>query len=33
VEAVLPLAEVNDALSRLASRGARGKLVLDVSGA
>jgi len=33
VEAVLPLAEVNDALSRMASRGARGKLVLDVSGA
>jgi NADPH:quinone reductase len=33
VEGVLPLAEVNDALSRLASRGARGKLVLDVSGA
>jgi NADPH:quinone reductase len=33
VEVVLPLAEVNDALSRLASRGARGKLVLDVSGA
>jgi NADPH:quinone reductase len=31
VEAVLPLAEVNDAFSRLASRGARGKLVLDVS--
>lgn len=33
VEAVLPLAEVNEALSRLASRGARGKLVLDVSDA
>jgi NADPH:quinone reductase len=33
VEGVLPLAEANDALSRLASRGARGKLVLDVSGA
>lgn len=33
VDAVLPLAEVNGALSRLASRGARGKLVLDVSSA
>ncbi|HUA94636.1 MAG TPA: zinc-binding alcohol dehydrogenase family protein [Acidimicrobiales bacterium] len=32
VETVLPLTQVNDALSRLASRGARGKLVLDVSG-
>lgn len=33
VEGVLPLTEVNDALSRLASRGARGKLVLDLTGA
>ncbi len=33
VEAVVPLADVNDAFARLAARGTRGKLVLDVSGA
>lgn len=33
VDAVLPLASVNDALARMASRQARGKLVLDLAGA
>jgi NADPH:quinone reductase len=31
VDAVVPLAEVNEALSRLASHGTRGKLVLDLA--
>lgn len=32
VDAVVPLASVNDALARLASRQARGKVVLDLAG-
>jgi NADPH2:quinone reductase len=32
VDQVVPLADVNGALGRLASRGVRGKLVLDLSG-